>query len=311
MRAIRACAKRSSIRASAGAHPDAHARRCGAGAKALRAEERYDITIDLQGLMRSALMTWAANSPNAALGLMSAREGSRAVYNEYIAGHRPLRRRALPHLPWSTSRFPSSRSISSSSPRAPLPGALKRTSAPYIALHPYSRWRTKLWPWRYYQELVNAMPDYKFVVVGRGALVPARSRQAKLIDLRGQLGIGTLVTVLNRARRPSSAPIRARLTSPERLGRPTLVLFGATDWRKTKPSGSHGHGAHPCSLLLPLSKTDLLARFADGVHESAYAAKDPNGITVNCAIKANSSNAYAYANDGYFNGLAKLILSRV
>jgi len=42
------------------------------------------MTIDLQGLLRSALMTWAANSPRR-LGLLSAREGSRAIYTEHIA----------------------------------------------------------------------------------------------------------------------------------------------------------------------------------------------------------------------------------
>lgn len=47
-------------------------------------EEHYDMTIDLQGLMRSALMTWAAASPRR-LGLSSAREGARAFYSEFIA----------------------------------------------------------------------------------------------------------------------------------------------------------------------------------------------------------------------------------
>src|SRR5277367_6748577 len=47
-------------------------------------QEQYDITIDLQGLFRSGLMTWAANSKRR-LGLASAREGSRALYNEFIA----------------------------------------------------------------------------------------------------------------------------------------------------------------------------------------------------------------------------------
>ena len=46
-------------------------------------DEKYDMTIDLQGLFRSALMTWAAASPRR-LGLTSAREGSRAAYNEFI-----------------------------------------------------------------------------------------------------------------------------------------------------------------------------------------------------------------------------------
>ena len=96
----------------------------------------------------------------------------------------------------------------------------------------------------------------------------------RLIDLRGKLAIGTLVTVLDRAQSGSSAPIRVRPTSPEPWADPVLVLFGATDWRKTKPSGSnvliHTHALF-CS---PCPKTELLAGYPGGVHESPNPAKD-------------------------------------
>jgi heptosyltransferase-1 len=197
-------------------------------------EEKYDITIDLQGLLRSALMTWAANSPRR-IGLESAREGSRAIYNEIIAdtaisaAERYLT--CLEHLD-----IPVQRLDFQLVPRAPLPEALQRFG-PYIALHPYSRWRTKLWPWRYYQELITSMPEHKFVVVGEGPWFPLPTGD-RLIDLRGQLTIGTLVTVLSRAQSVLSTDSGPAHIAGA-LGRPTLVLFGATDWRKTKPSGAH------------------------------------------------------------------------
>jgi heptosyltransferase-1 len=214
--------------------------------KKLRAE-RYDITIDLQGLMRSGLMTWAASSERR-IGLMSAREGSRAIYNELIAdtaisaAERYLT--CLEHLdiPVQPLDF-------QLVPRVPLPEALK-DFGPYVALHPYSRWRTKLWPWRYYQELVDSMPESKFVVVGEGPWFPLDAA-ARLIDLRGKLSLGALVTVLNGAQSmlsTDSGPAHIAAA----LGRPTLVLFGATDWRKTKPSGAkvavrtHGLFCSPC-----------------------------------------------------------------
>jgi heptosyltransferase I len=201
--------------------------------KELRAEA-YDMTIDLQGLLRSALMTWAANSPRR-LGLMSAREGSRAVYNEYIAdtalsaAERYLT--CLEHL-----EIPVQPLDFQLVARAPQPEALK-DFGPYIALHPYSRWRTKLWPWRYYQELITSMPDYKFVVVGEGPWFPLEA-PGQLIDLRGTLGLGSLVTVLNGAQAVLSTDSGPAHIAGA-LSRPTLVLFGATDWRKTKPSGGH------------------------------------------------------------------------
>ncbi len=122
--------------------------------KRLRAE-KYDMTIDLQGLFRSGLMTWAAKSPRR-LGLLSAREGAQATYNEIIAdsaisaAERYLT--CLEHLDILVQPLDFQLTA-----RAPLPEALK-DFGPYIVLHPYSRWRTKLWPWRYYQELVDSMP---------------------------------------------------------------------------------------------------------------------------------------------------------
>jgi heptosyltransferase-1 len=197
-------------------------------------DEKYDMTIDLQGLFRSAMMTWAAASPRR-LGLMSAREGSRAVYNEVIAdtaisaAERYLT--TLEHLDIPVQPLDFQLKA-----RAPLPEALTDFGS-YIALHPYSRWRTKLWPWRFYQELVDAMPERRFVVVGQGPWFPLQA-PGRLIDLRGKLSIGALVTVLDRAQSLLSTDSGPAHISGA-LARPTLVLFGATDWRKTKPSGSH------------------------------------------------------------------------
>jgi ADP-heptose:LPS heptosyltransferase len=199
----------------------------------LRAEG-YDMTIDLQGLARSGLMTWAANSPRR-LGLMSAREGARAFYTEHIADNalsaaeRYLT--CLEHLD-----IPAQPLDFQLKARAPLPNPLRDFGA-YIVLHPYSRWRTKLWPWRYYQELIVSMPDYKFAVVGEGPWFPLEAPE-QLVDLRGKLSLGQLVTVLDRAQAVLSTDSGPAHIAGA-LGRPTLVMFGATDWRKTKPSGSN------------------------------------------------------------------------
>ena len=117
-------------------------------------------------------------------------------------------------------------------PRVPRPAGLE---APYIVLHPYSQWRTKLWPWRYYQDLIDSMPEYRFAVVGLGPWFPLQA-PGRLLDLRGKLSISELIAVLDGAQAvlsTDSGPAHIAAA----LGRPTLVLFGATDWRRTKPAG--------------------------------------------------------------------------
>jgi ADP-heptose:LPS heptosyltransferase len=104
----------------------------------------------------------------------------------------------------------------------------------YIALHPYSRWRTKLWPWRYYNDLIKLMPDKKFVMIGEGPWFPIEA--ANCFDLRNKLPLPQLTAVLAKAKAlvsTDSGP--AHLGAA--LGTPTVVIFGATDWRKTRPIG--------------------------------------------------------------------------
>jgi len=220
-------------------------------------------------------MTWAARSPRR-IGLQSAREGARTFYNEVVADNalsaaeRYLT--CLEHL--GIAPQPHDFQLAAHALR---PAGLEQ---PYLALHPYSRWRTKLWPYRHFQDLVDAMPDQRFVVVGEGPWFPIQA-PGRLVDLRGKLSISQLVAVLHDAQAvlsTDSGPAHIAAA----LGRPTLVLFGATDWRRTKPAGRQvlihtaGLFCSPClkrqcwrdsqiecmSLLEPLRVRELLAPFA-------------------------------------------------
>ncbi len=195
-------------------------------------QQQYDLVIDLQGLLRSGLMTAATKSPRR-IGLKSAREGARHFYTEQIDDY-PLAAAerylcALEHLGIAPQRFDFQLQ-----PTAPLPDALASRTGRYIILHPYSRWHTKLWPWRNYQAVINQMPQHHFVVLGEGPWFPIEG--ANLTDLRGRLNLSTLMTVLAKAQAVLSTD-----SGPAHLAAalevPTLVLFGATDWHRTKPAG--------------------------------------------------------------------------
>ncbi|MDE1170002.1 MAG: glycosyltransferase family 9 protein [Verrucomicrobium sp.] len=196
---------------------------------ALRAEN-YDMVLDLQGLLRSGLLTWLTRAP-VRLGLATAREGSTLFYTETILEPPPPAQEKylefLRHLGIRPDPF----AFGLQPPPLAQPGLEPRR---YVVLHPYTRWQTKLWPWRYYQEVVNALPEVPFVVVGQGPWFPLEG--ANVTDLRDRLTLPKLMSVLSEAAAvvsPDSGPSHLAAA----LGVPTLALFGATDWRKTRPIG--------------------------------------------------------------------------
>ncbi len=197
----------------------------------------YDMVIDLQGLLRSGLMTWATGSPRR-IGLRSAREGSRFAYTEVVednavaAAQRYLQ--VLQHLKVPADpldfRLPAP---------APLPAPLT-DGKPYVVLHPYSQWTTKLWPYHYYRDLAQSATHVRFVTVGIGTWFPIGYQPGsdRIIDFRSRLTLPQLVSVLNQAKAvisTDSGPAHIAAA----LHRPTLVLFGATDPLKTTPVGKN------------------------------------------------------------------------
>jgi ADP-heptose:LPS heptosyltransferase len=111
----------------------------------------------------------------------------------------------------------------------------------YIVLHPYSMWKTKLWPWEYHQKVIDAFPDKTFVFVGNGEMFPYRG--GNVIDYRGKTTMDELCRILSNAQlvlTTDSGP--AHIASLFNI--PTLCLFGATDWEKTGPKGEKTEVVH-------------------------------------------------------------------
>lgn len=192
-------------------------------------EEKYDLVLDLQGLFRSGLLTWLTGAP-ARLGLATAREGSTLFYTETILEPPPPAQEKYLEFLRHLGIRPDPYAFGLNPPPLDVPGL----EGKYVVVHPYSRWRTKLWPWRYYQEVAKILPETKFVVVGEGPWFPFFA--PNVVDLRGQLPFPRLMAVLaNAAAVVSTDSGPAHLAAA--LGAPTLTLFGATDWRKTRPIG--------------------------------------------------------------------------
>ena len=122
---------------------------------------RFDLTIDLQGLLRSALMTFATNA-KVRLGVADAREGARWFYTDVIDAPR-LGLHAVERI----QRVARALSADASKPRFNLPigeadrrwarEILASVPSPRIVLNVGARWETKRWP------------PHHFAAVGRRA----------------------------------------------------------------------------------------------------------------------------------------------
>ncbi len=206
-------------------------------------QENYELVLDLQGLLRSALISFCTRAPRR-VGLWTAREAAILFYTERILEPPGLAQEKylefLRHLGISPDPYEFG--------LVPPPVAIAGLEGKaYVVLHPYARWRTKLWPWRFYQELVDLLPEVFFVVVGEGNWFPLRGKN--LLDLRFKLPLSQLAAVLSEAQATVSTDSGPAHLSAA-LGTPTIVLFGATDWRRMRPVGKNvfvEYYAVPCA----------------------------------------------------------------
>ncbi len=126
------------------------------GAVAELRGESYDLVVDLQGLLKSAIVARLARSPRR-IGPSFHREGSHLLYTE-VAGPRNKGRHAVEECMDVLERLGLQRPGTPSFPlRLPEGPEGVRTGSPRIAIAPLSRWRTKNWPSAHFAELMRRM----------------------------------------------------------------------------------------------------------------------------------------------------------
>jgi len=207
-------------------------------------KEHYDIVVDLQGLLRSGIITMATGAP-VRIGFMEAREGSRFFYTHRVKGGKDI------HAVDRYLKIASFLGCDITDVRFPLP--LKVTSSPlphhhstdkaYAIMVPGARWRTKRWPPEYFGELTSLLP-IKTVIVGSRADVDIANRivalsNGRALSLAGNTEISELVEIMRGARfvvSNDSGPMHIAAA----LGIPVFAIFGPTDPMRTRPYGE-GH----------------------------------------------------------------------
>lgn len=237
-----------------------------AAIRAIRAG-RFDLVVDLQGLLRSAVLGWASGSP-ARVGFANGREGSSWFYTHRVpvpdASIHAVDRCLLiarflgaePEKPGPSAFHLPQESAAEARVEALLAAAGVQAGAMLVALNPSARWTTKQWP----AESFAAVGDWlqqqgaRVVVIGGREERPVeeavmRAMHGAPIDLAGKTTMKELIALLRRLRvfiTNDSGPMHLAAA----VGTPVIALFGPTDPARTGPYGA-GHivlrSGVPCS----------------------------------------------------------------
>ena len=212
-------------------------------------DRKYEMVFDLQGLSRSALMTWITRAPQR-IGFANAREMAWLAYNRRhhidmglhtvdrmlglvaAGGHRPqidLRLYPPPQAVEWTETFLSHHGLKDEA---------------YATIAPTARWRCKCWPLDRYLEVARRLLDSK--VAGERILIlvsPDERRYAQpLADTLGKHAlfptttVGQMMGLISRTRlliSNDSAPLHVAVG----FARPLTAIFGPTDPALVGPYG--------------------------------------------------------------------------
>lgn len=219
--------------------------------------ERYDLVIDLQGLLRSALYAASTGCP-VRFGFQDGREGSAWFYSHPIkvsggAVHAvdrclELVRRVGVAAPVPVFPIPDGNREQAWVDALWLRNHIRDGEA-VCAIHPSARWPTKRWPVQRFAQLADALSAQermRIVIVGSGAeasRVEEMSRQMNgaAINLVGQTDLLQLAALLRRCAlliTNDSGPMHLAAA----VGTPVVAVFGPSDPARVGPYGA-GHAA--------------------------------------------------------------------
>lgn len=233
--------------------------------RALRAE-RFDIAMDLQGLLRSAILARLSAAP-IRIGFANGREGSPWFYTQRIPVLNPDIHAvdrylsvvaalgvALPEKPRFRFRLPEEdvATVRELCRRRGL-----AVDSPWVAMNVGARWPTKRWPLTSFAAVVDQLQQAHLdpvVMIGSSDEREYTDRLRTLtkkpfIDLSGEIPLGCLPALLSKATAiitNDSGPMHIAAA----VGIPVVAMFGPTSAIRTGPYGT-GHrvlvGSVPCS----------------------------------------------------------------
>ena len=202
--------------------------------------EKYDLVLDLQGLLKSALVARIARGGKR-IGPSFAREGSRLLYSA-VAGPTNKNRHAVDEV-LDVVRY---LGLEVRKPEFPVvfPKAQRPEPSPRVAFIPCSRWRTKNWPPERFVEVGRALQeraDATIFLAGGPEDQPTcgaieQQLGERVVNVCGRTSLvelGSLLQEMDLVITADSGPMHMAAAA----GRPVLAVFGATDPKRTGPYG--------------------------------------------------------------------------
>lgn len=211
---------------------------------------RFDLVIDLQGLIRSGLLAFFSGAKQR-VGFAEAREGAWLFYSQRVrcsdsVEHAVERNLALARalgLPVDRPHFPLGlQAAERHEAEELLAHVTGERVASFTAVIPGARWETKLWPAEKTADLINRMHAEglpRCVLLGSSGdqnfaeQVIARC-ESGVVNLVGQTTLPQLVALIDLADRvvcQDSGPLHIAAA----LRKPTVAIFGPTNPARTGP----------------------------------------------------------------------------
>ena len=217
-------------------------------------DTRYDMVIDFQGLMKSAVMVWLSRGARK-IGYSRTREWSYLALNERVPAYDMDKHAIFRYLNLVKRVGAEAEAVHFGIPfderdKGRATSSLRRigwAGQPVVAVNPMARWKTKLWPAENFSVLVDRLAEEHecfFVFTGAGS---DRKEVARILsnmrrpqgDLTGQTDLRELAALYEMSRcviTTDTGPMHLAAA----VGTPVVALFGATAPWRTGPFGE-GH----------------------------------------------------------------------
>lgn len=204
-------------------------------------DESYDIVIDLQGLLRSGILS-SATRAHLRIGFKEAREGSTIFYTHKIHGGREI------HAVDRYLKIAAALGCDIDNVIFPMPlifeservMSLKNEINDYAVLVPGARWKTKQWPPEKFAELSSLM-NIKSIVIGSehdreiSEYIESHS-SGNALSMAGKTNLKELIPLIRNAKfviANDSGPMHIAAA----CGVPVISIFGPTNPVRTGPYG--------------------------------------------------------------------------